>query len=63
VDDIGSFDPERTVVRWLDVQVDGKPLSVEGKLGAVVKVAIPPGERPGRPGARVGRFGQAERHQ
>jgi mono/diheme cytochrome c family protein len=44
VDDIGSFDPERTVVRWLDVQVDGKPLSVEGKLGAVVKVAIPPGE-------------------
>jgi len=44
VEDIGSFDPERTVVRWLDVQVDGQPVAVEGKLGAVVKVAIPPGE-------------------
>jgi hypothetical protein len=44
VDDIGSFDPERTVVRWLDVQVDGRPLAVEGKLGAVVKVTIPAGE-------------------
>jgi hypothetical protein len=44
VDDIGSFDPERTVVRWLDLQLDGKPVAVEGRLGRVVKLTIPPGE-------------------
>jgi hypothetical protein len=44
VDDIGSFDPERTVVRWLDLQLDGKPVAVEGRLGKVVKLTIPPGE-------------------
>lgn len=44
VDDIGSFDPDRTVVRWLDLQLDGKPVAVEGRLGKVVKLTIPPGE-------------------
>lgn len=44
VDDIGSFDPDRTVVRWLDLQLDGKPVAVEGRLGTVVKLTIPPGE-------------------
>ncbi len=44
VDDIGSFDPDRTVIRWLDLQLDGKPVAVEGRLGKVVKLTIPPGE-------------------
>ena len=44
VDDIGSFDPDRTVVTWSNLELDGLPFKVAaGKLGTPVKVSLPPG--------------------
>ena len=43
VEDIGSFDPERTVTTWTDLRVNGLPVTVSSKLGSVVKLVLPPG--------------------
>lgn len=44
VDDIGSFDPDRTITTWANLQLDGQPLIVPAaKLGTPVKVTLPPG--------------------
>jgi len=43
VDDIGSFDPDRTITTWSNLQLDGQPLIVSAvKLGTPVKVTPPP---------------------
>lgn len=43
IDDIGSFDPERTKVQWSNLQLDGQPVTLSAKLGTVAQLALPPG--------------------